>query len=81
VGAVRLQKLSLSFGLTCSTPVAGCYLGELPQTDRIAMISVPHHAFLTLGALTIAASLAFGTLRPGDSDSVSKGSAVPDLQQ
>jgi len=59
LSALRLQKLSLSFGLTCSTPVAGCYLGDLPQTDHVAMIRGLHHAVLTPGLLTIASSLAF----------------------
>lgn len=75
------RKLSLSFGPACGSLVTGWYIAELPQTDRIAMISALHHAFLTLGLLTIASSLAFWTLRPGDGDSVSKGSAVPDLQR
>jgi hypothetical protein len=34
-----------------------------------------HHAFLTLGAVTMLSSLSFWALRPGDGDSVSKGAA------
>jgi len=79
--ASSMQQLSLSFGLACGSLVAGWYLGELPQTDRNAMISALNHAFLTLGVLTIASSLSFWTLRPGDGDSVSKGSALPDVQR
>lgn len=79
--ASSMQQLSLSFGLACGSLVAGWYLGELPQTDRMAMIGALHHAFLTLGVLTIASSLSFWTLKPGDGDSVSKGSALLDVQR
>jgi EmrB/QacA subfamily drug resistance transporter len=79
--ASSMQQLSLSFGLACGSLVAGWYLGELPQTDRNAMISALNHAFLTLGVLTIASSLSFWTLRPGDGDSISKGSALPEVQR
>lgn len=79
--ASSMQQLSLSFGLACGSLVAGWYLGELPQTDRAAMIGALHHAFLTLGVLTIASSLSFWTLRPGDGASVSRGSALPDVQR
>ncbi len=71
--ASSLQQLSMSFGLACGTLVAAWYLGELPQTDRTAVTSALHHAFLTLGGLTILSSLSFWALRPGDGDSVSKG--------
>ncbi|MDO9316216.1 MAG: DHA2 family efflux MFS transporter permease subunit [Burkholderiaceae bacterium] len=71
--ASSLQQLSMSFGLACATLVAGWYLGDLPQTDRVAVTDALHNAFLTLGAVTILSSLSFWTLQPGDGDSVSKG--------
>ncbi len=37
----------------------------------IAVTSALHHAFLTLGVLTILSSLSFWTLRSGDGDNVS----------
>lgn len=68
-----LQQLSMSFGLACATLLAGWYLGDLPQSDRVAVTGALHHAFLTLGGVTVLSSLSFWALRPGDGDSVSRG--------
>jgi len=76
--ASSLQQLSMSFGLACGSLVTAWYLGDLPQSDRVAVMSALHHAFLTLGALTMISSLSFWTLRAGDGESVSKGSVPPD---
>jgi MFS family permease len=75
--ASSLQQLSMSFGLACGSLVTAWYLGELPQSDQIAVTSALHHAFLTLGFLTMISSLSFWTLRASDGESVSKGSAPP----
>lgn len=71
--ASSLQQLSMSFGLACGSLVAAWYLGDLPQTDRVAVTQALHHAFLTLGGLTILSSLSFWTLRSEDGESVSRG--------
>ena len=71
--ASSLQQLSMSFGLACGSLVTAWYLGDLPQSDQVAVTSALHHAFLTLGALTIVSSLSFWTLRPDDGESVSQG--------
>jgi MFS family permease len=71
--ASSLQQLSMSFGLACGSLVAAWYLGDLPQSNRDAVSSALHHAFLTLGGLTMLSSLSFWTLRPDDGDSVSRG--------
>lgn len=63
----------MSFGLACGSLVAAWYLGDLPQTDRVAVTQALHHAFLTLGGLTILSSLSFWTLRSEDGESVSRG--------
>ena len=68
-----MQQMSMSFGLAFGSLIAGWYLGELPQTDRTAVTSALHHAFLTLGGLTILSSLSFWSLRPRDGESVSRG--------
>ncbi|MBA5690674.1 DHA2 family efflux MFS transporter permease subunit [Rugamonas apoptosis] len=73
--ASSLQQLSMSFGLACGSLVTGWYLGGLPQSDRAALTSALHHAFLTLAVLTILSSFTFWTLRKGDGDSMSKGAA------
>jgi hypothetical protein len=64
--ASTTQQLSMSFGLASGSLLVGWYLGDLPQTDQIAVIRALHAAFVTLGAATILSSLTFWTLRPGD---------------
>jgi MFS family permease len=71
-----LQQLSMSFGLACGTLVTAWYLGDVPQSDRMAVTSALHHAFLTLGAVTVVSSLSFWTLKPGDGNAVSQGAQV-----
>jgi EmrB/QacA subfamily drug resistance transporter len=71
--ASSLQQLSMSFGLACGSIITAWYLGDLPQTERAFVISALHHAFLTLGGLTILSSLSFWTLKAHDGDSVIQG--------
>jgi len=71
--ASSLQQMSMSFGLACGTLIAAWYLGNLPQSDRVAVTGALHYAFLTLGGLTILSSLSFWTLRAHDGESVSRG--------
>jgi EmrB/QacA subfamily drug resistance transporter len=78
--ASTLQQMSLGFGLACGSLIAGWYLGGLPQTDSAAVTVALHHAFLTLGALTILSSLTFWTLRAGDGENVSRGAARADAK-
>ena len=66
-----LQQISMSFELACGLLIAGGYLGDLPQTGRVAVTSTLHYAFLTLGGLTMLSSLSFWSLRPGDGESAS----------
>jgi Na+/melibiose symporter-like transporter len=70
--ASTLQQLSMSFGLACGSLVTGWYLADLPQTDRVAVTTALHHAFLTLAGLTLLSSATFWILRPHDGDSVSR---------
>jgi len=71
--ASSLQQLSMSFGLAFGSLVAGWYLGGLPQTDHAAVTAALHHAFLTMGALTMLSGVSFLALKSGDGDSVSRG--------
>ena len=71
--ASSMQQMSMSFGLAFGSIVAAWYLGALPQSNQIAVMGALHHAFLTLGILTILSSLSFWTLRAHDGDSVSRG--------
>jgi MFS family permease len=75
--ASSLQQMSMSFGLACGTIVTAWYLGDLPQSDRVAVMNALHHAFLTLGTLTVLSSLSFWVLRTHDGENVSRGTASP----
>jgi EmrB/QacA subfamily drug resistance transporter len=71
--ASSMQQMSLSFGLASGSLVTAWFLGDLPQSDRLAVSGALHHAFVTLGVLTLLSSLSFWTLRPEDGESVSRG--------
>ena len=71
--ASTMQQLSLSFGLASASLVAGWYLGNVPQTDPLAVTAALHRTFLTVGLLTMVSALVFRTLKPGDGDNVSRG--------
>ncbi|HET9763585.1 MAG TPA: DHA2 family efflux MFS transporter permease subunit [Casimicrobiaceae bacterium] len=71
--ASTMQQLALSFGLASASLVAGWYLGNVPQTDPLAVTAALHRTFLTVGVLTMVSALVFRTLKPGDGDNVSRG--------
>jgi EmrB/QacA subfamily drug resistance transporter len=71
--ASSMQQMSLSFGLASGSLVTAWFLGDLPQSDRLAVSGALHHAFVTLGVVTLLSSLSFWTLRPEDGESVSRG--------
>ena len=66
-----LQQLSMSFGLACGTLATAWFLGGVSQGNTVAVTTALHHAFLTLGAITMLSSLSFWTLRPDDGSAVS----------
>jgi EmrB/QacA subfamily drug resistance transporter len=71
--ASTCQQISLSFGLACASLIAAWYLGNAPQTERMAVMNALQRTLLTVGGLTMMSSLSFWTLRPSDGDSVSRG--------
>jgi len=71
--ASSMQQMAMSFGLAFGSLIAGWFPGGLPQSNHVAVMGALHHAFLTLGGITILSSLSFWTLRPHDGDSVSRG--------
>ncbi|MEN0036868.1 MAG: DHA2 family efflux MFS transporter permease subunit [Cellvibrio sp.] len=71
--ASSLQQLSISFGLAFASIVAGWYLGDVSQSNQLAVTNALHYAFITLGCLTIISSLSFWSLRKNDGDNVSRG--------
>jgi EmrB/QacA subfamily drug resistance transporter len=71
--ASTFQQMSMSFGLAFGSLITAYFLGDLPQSDRLAVTSSLHCAFLALAGLTVVSSAAFWTLHPKDGESVSKG--------
>lgn len=71
--ASTFQQMSMSFGLACGSLVVGYWLAGQPQTDAPAVREALHHAFLTIGLMTLVSSSTFWSLRPQDGESVSKG--------
>ena len=71
--ASTCQQMSLSFGLACASLIAGWYLGDVPQTEQLAITTALHYTFLTVGGLTMLSSLSFWTLQAGDGDNISRG--------
>lgn len=74
--ASSFQQMSMSFGMATGTLVTAYYLDGLPQSDGVAVTSALHHAFVTLGAMTILSSLIFATLKARDGEKVSRGAAA-----
>ena len=76
--ASSLQQVSIGFGLACGSLVAAWYLGDSSPLDReVALVSL-HHAFLTLGALTILSSVSFWALHSNDGAIMSLRARVGD---
>lgn len=71
--ASSMQQMSMSFGLACASLVVGWYLGDLPQSDRVAVMTALDHAFWTMAVLTILSSITFWGLKKGDGASVTQG--------
>jgi EmrB/QacA subfamily drug resistance transporter len=79
--ASTCQQLSLSFGLACGSLVAAWYLGNVPQTEHLAVMTALHRTFLTVGGLTILSSLSFWTLHPDDGENISRAGAPLENRQ
>jgi MFS family permease len=79
--ASSFQQLSMSFGLAAGSLVTAWFLGNVPQTDQARVTSALHHGFLFLAAMTMLSSLAFGRLRRGDGESISKGKTATAVAQ
>jgi len=67
-----MQQLSMSFGLACGSLMTAWFLGDIPQTDRLAVCQALHHAFMLLGGVTMLSSLSFWALRQDDGSAVSQ---------
>ncbi|MGC3992262.1 MAG: MFS transporter [Chthoniobacteraceae bacterium] len=65
------QQLSISFGIACASLITGWFLGGIAQSDTGLLIPALHHAFITLGILTILSGATFLGLRANDGAAVS----------
>ncbi|MEZ0217921.1 MAG: MFS transporter, partial [Rariglobus sp.] len=65
------QQLSLSFGVAFGSVVAAWFLAGVPTSDHPVFISALHHAFITIGALTVISTLSFVGLKNTDGISIS----------
>jgi MFS family permease len=74
--ASTMQQMSISFGVACASLVTGWFLGGTANSDSGELITALHHAFLTVGALTIVSSLTFISLRPNDGNNLSNRPAI-----
>lgn len=75
--ALTAQMMAWSFGVAAASLLTAFFLGDLPQSDRVAFVSALHYSLLTLGTLTIISALSFRRLQPNDGNSVSRRPDVP----
>jgi len=68
--ASTFQQLSMSFGVASAGLVTGGFVTSR-ATERTEMLTSVHHAFVILGAVTIASAAVFAGLRRGDGDAIS----------
>lgn len=71
------QQLSLSFGVALGSLVAAWFLGQVDRTSAAQVIPALHHAFVTLGLVTIASSVTYLGLHPNDGNNVSNRHPLP----
>jgi hypothetical protein len=69
--ASTAQQLSISIGVACASLVTGWFLGGISHSDSLQLVGALHHAFLTLGLVTIFSALTFLTLHSNDGNNVS----------
>ncbi|MFT4113823.1 DHA2 family efflux MFS transporter permease subunit [Silvibacterium sp.] len=66
-----VQQLSISFGVACAGLATAFFLPDEAHATRVSMIHGLHKALLSLGVLTIIATLVFRSLRRDDGSAVS----------
>jgi MFS family permease len=65
------QQMSLSFGVAFASLLAAFFVGNLDQTNAAQTVPALHHAYITMGTLTVLSSLLFRSLRINDGNNVS----------
>jgi MFS family permease len=71
------QQLSLSFGVALGSLVAAWFLGDSDRSNSALVLPALHHAFLTLGLVTIASAVTFTGLDRNDGNNVSLRLPMP----
>jgi EmrB/QacA subfamily drug resistance transporter len=72
------QQMSLSFGVASASLVAGYFLRGLHQNNPAEIVPALHHAFITMGILTMVSSATFWGLKNNDGNNVSNRVIVED---
>jgi MFS family permease len=70
--ASTLQQLSLSFGVAAAGLTSAFFIPDSVRSDPARFMDGVHEAFLTLGAFTVASTVVFWRLKPGDGGAVSR---------
>jgi EmrB/QacA subfamily drug resistance transporter len=74
--ASTMQQMSVSFGVAIAGLTTAFFVPTSPRSEPLVIVRGLHHAFLLLGALTIASTIVFRSLRSGDGDDVSQHKAL-----
>jgi EmrB/QacA subfamily drug resistance transporter len=65
------QQMSISFGVAVASLVTGWFLAGINHGESAALVAALHHAFITLGIMTILSTLTFISLRADDGSKMS----------
>jgi MFS family permease len=74
--ASTMQQMSVSFGVAIAGLTTAFFVPASPRSEPLVIVRGLHHAFLLLGALTIASTIVFRSLQSGDGDDVSQHKAL-----
>jgi hypothetical protein len=67
-----MQQMSISFGVAVAGLTTAFFVPGKAYSDSALMIDGIHKALLCLGALTLASTVVFIGLKPGDGDTVNE---------
>ncbi|WP_367874857.1 DHA2 family efflux MFS transporter permease subunit [Luteolibacter sp. Populi] len=74
------QQLAISFGIAFASLITAWFLGGIDRADPAQLIPALHKAYLLLGAVTVASSAMFLTLRREDGANVSGHGQPPEAE-
>jgi EmrB/QacA subfamily drug resistance transporter len=70
--ASTFQQLSLSFGVAAAGLTTAYFIPESVRSNPVRFLDGVHEAFLTLGLFTVASTIVFWRLKPGDGGAISR---------